>query len=196
MLLTDRLKDYRILLASKSPRRRELLKGCGLEFEIAEGRDAEESFPADMPLGEVAEYLSKVKSEAYADTLTEGDILITADTVVIAAEEILGKPKDREDAVRMLHLLSGSSHEVVTGVTLRTTSRERSFSCRSVVRFREMSDGEIEYYIDTCHPYDKAGAYGIQEWIGYVAISGIEGSFYNVMGLPVQMLWVELEKFV
>ena len=196
MLLTDRLKDYRILLASKSPRRREILKGCGLEFEIAEGRDAEENFPADMPLGEVAEYLSKIKSEAYADTLTEGDILITADTVVIAAEEILGKPKDREDAVRMLHLLSGSSHEVVTGVTLRTTSRERSFSCRSVVRFREMSDGEIEYYIDTCHPYDKAGAYGIQEWIGYVAISGIEGSFYNVMGLPVQMLWVELEKFV
>lgn len=196
MLLTDRLKDYRILLASKSPRRRELLKGCGLEFEIAEGRDAEESFPADMPLGEVAEYLSKIKSEAYADTLTEGDILITADTVVIAAEEILGKPKDREDAVRMLRLLSGSSHEVVTGVTLRTTSRERSFSCRSVVRFREMSEGEIEYYIDTYHPYDKAGAYGIQEWIGYVAISGIEGSFYNVMGLPVQMLWVELEKFV
>ena len=167
-----------------------------MEFEIAEGRDAEESFPADMPLGEVAEYLSKVKSEAYADMLTEGDILITADTVVIAAEEILGKPKDREDAVRMLRLLSGSSHEVVTGVTLRTTSRERSFSCRSVVRFREMSDGEIEYYIDTCHPYDKAGAYGIQEWIGYVAIRGIEGSFYNVMGLPVQMLWVELEKFV
>lgn len=196
MLLTDRLKNYRILLASKSPRRRELLKGCGLEFEIAEGRDAEESFPADMPLGEVAEYLSKVKSEAYADMLTEGDILITADTVVIAAEEILGKPKDREDAVRMLRLLSGSSHEVVTGVTLRTTSRKRSFSCRSVVRFREMSDGEIEYYIDTYHPYDKAGAYGIQEWIGYVAISGIEGSFYNVMGLPVQMLWVELEKFV
>lgn len=196
MLLTDRLKDYRILLASKSPRRRELLKGCGLEFEIAEGRDAEESFPANMPLGEVAEYLSKIKSEAYVDTLTEGDILITADTVVIAAEEILGKPKDREDAVRMLRLLSGSSHEVVTGVTLRTLDKERSFSCRSVVRFREMSDGEIEYYIDTYHPYDKAGAYGIQEWIGYVAISGIEGSFYNVMGLPVQMLWVELEKFV
>lgn len=196
MLLTDRLKDYRILLASKSPRRRELLKGCGLEFEIAEGRDAEESFPADMPLGEVAEYLSKIKSEAYADMLTEGDILITADTVVIAAGEILGKPKDREDAVRMLRLLSGSSHEVVTGVTLRTLDKERSFSCHSVVRFRGMSDGEIEYYIDTYHPYDKAGAYGIQEWIGYVAISGIEGSFYNVMGLPVQMLWVELEKFV
>jgi septum formation protein len=196
MLLIDRLKNHRILLASKSPRRRELLKGCGLEFEIAEGRDAEESFSADMPLGEVAEYLSKVKSDAYVDTLTEGDILITADTVVIASGEILGKPRDREDAVRMLRLLSGSSHEVVTGVTLRTLDKERSFSCRSVVRFREMTDVEIEYYIDTYRPYDKAGAYGIQEWIGYVAISGIEGSFYNVMGLPVQMLWVELEKFV
>ena len=196
MLLIDRLKNHRILLASKSPRRRELLKGCGLEFEIAEGRDAEESFSADMPLGEVAEYLSKVKSDAYVDTLRAGDILITADTVVIASGEILGKPRDREDAVRMLRLLSGSSHEVVTGVTLRTLDKERSFSCRSVVRFREMTDVEIEYYIDTYHPYDKAGAYGIQEWIGYVAISGIEGSFYNVMGLPVQMLWVELEKFV
>ena len=196
MLLIDRLKNHRILLASKSPRRRELLKGCGLEFEIAEGRDAEESFSADMPLGEVAEYLSKVKSEAYVDTLRAGDILITADTVVIASGEILGKPRDREDAVRMLRLLSGSSHEVVTGVTLRTLDKERSFSCRSVVRFREMTDVEIEYYIDTYRPYDKAGAYGIQEWIGYVAISGIEGSFYNVMGLPVQMLWVELEKFV
>ena len=172
------------------------MKGCGLEFEIAEGRDAEESFSADMPLGEVAEYLSKVKSDAYVDTLRAGDILITADTVVIASGEILGKPRDREDAVRMLRLLSGSSHEVVTGVTLRTLDKERSFSCRSVVRFREMTDVEIEYYIDTYHPYDKAGAYGIQEWIGYVAISGIEGSFYNVMGLPVQMLWVELEKFV
>lgn len=196
MLLVDRLKNHRLLLASKSPRRREILKGCGLEFEIAEGMEAEENFPADMPLGEVAEYLSKIKSDAYCDTLREGDILITADTVVIASGEILGKPCDREDAVRMLRLLSGASHEVVTGVTLRTTDRERSFSCHSVVRFREMSDEEIAYYIDTYHPYDKAGAYGIQEWIGYVAISGIEGSFYNVMGLPVQMLWVELEKFV
>lgn len=196
MLLQDRVKKYRILLASKSPRRRELLKGCGLDFEIAEGREAEESFPADMPLGEVAEYLSEVKSDAYFDTLDKGDLLITADTVVIAAGEILGKPCDREDAVRMLRLLSGTTHEVVTGVTLRTKERKRSFSCSSKVRFREVSDEEIAYYIDTYRPYDKAGAYGIQEWIGYVAISGIEGSFYNVMGLPVQMLWVELEKFV
>ena len=196
MLLKDRLKNYHLLLASKSPRRRELLAGCGLEFEIAEGRDAEEVFPADMPLGEVAEYLSKLKSDAYADTLSVGDILITADTVVIASGEILGKPCDREDAVRMLSTFSGATHEVVTGVTLRSTDKAQSFSCHSRVTFRDLTSEEIEYYIDTFRPYDKAGAYGIQEWIGYVAISGIEGSFYNVMGLPVQRLYVELEKFV
>lgn len=196
MLLKDKLKEKRLLLASKSPRRRELLAGCGLEFEIAEGRNAEEVYPADMPLGEVAEYLSKLKSDAYADTLRAGDILITADTVVIAAGEILGKPHDREDAVRMLSTLSGSTHEVVTGVTLRSTDKAQSFSCHSKVTFREIAREEIEHYIDSFRPYDKAGAYGIQEWIGYVAISGIEGSFYNVMGLPVQRLYVELEKFV
>lgn len=196
MILTDRLKNHRILLASKSPRRRELLAGCGIDFEIAEGRDAEETFPADMPLGEVAEYLSKVKSDVYADTLTVGDILITADTVVIASGEILGKPKDREDAARMLRLLSGAEHEVVTGVTLRSIDRCESFSSVSKVCFRALTEEEVYHYIDTFKPYDKAGAYGIQEWIGYVAISGIVGSFYNVMGLPVQRLWVELEKFV
>lgn len=196
MLLKDKLKEKRLLLASKSPRRRELLAGCGLEFEIAEGRNAEEVYPADMPLGEVAEYLSKLKSDAYADTLRAGDILITADTVVIAAGEILGKPHDREDAVRMLSTLSGSTHEVVTGVTLRSTDKAQSFSCHSKVTFREIAREEIEHYIDSFRPYDKAGAYGIQEWIGYVAISGIEGSFYNVMGLPVQRLYMELEKFV
>jgi septum formation protein len=196
MLLKDRLKDYRLLLASKSPRRRELLKGCGLTFEIAEGREAEECFPADMPLEEVAEYLSRLKSDAWADALSEGDVLITADTVVIAGGEILGKPKSREDAVRMLGLLSDAQHSVVTGVTLRSVDRSRSFSCESKVRFRALTREEIGYYVDTYKPYDKAGAYGIQEWIGYVAISGIEGSFYNVMGLPVQRLYVELERFI
>ncbi len=196
MLLIDKLKNHRILLASKSPRRRELLTGCGIAFEIANGRDAEECFPEEMPLGEVAEYLSRVKSDAYADTLTNGDILITADTVVIASGEILGKPKDREDAARMLRLLSGAEHEVITGVTLRSVEKRESFSSVSKVCFRELSEEEVYHYIDTFKPYDKAGAYGIQEWIGYVAISGIVGSFYNVMGLPVQRLWVELEKFV
>lgn len=196
MLLKDKLKGRRVLLASKSPRRRQLLEGVGIDFEIAEGRDAEEVFPDNMPLGEVAEYLSGLKSDAYFDTLGSGDVLITADTVVIAGGRILGKPADRQEAQAMLRLLSGAEHEVVTGVTLRSREQRRSFSCVSRVMFREISSEEIDYYIDHYAPYDKAGAYGIQEWIGYVAISGIEGSFYNVMGLPVQMLYVELEKFV
>jgi septum formation protein len=172
------------------------LTDCGIAFEVVDGREAEEMFSEDMHLGEVAEYLSTIKSNAYADMLSDGDVLITADTVVIASGEILGKPKDRADAVRMLSLLSGAEHSVITGVTLRSVGKMRSFSCESKVRFRELTREEIEYYIDTYEPYDKVGAYGIQEWIGYVAISGIEGSFYNVMGLPVQRLYVELENFV
>lgn len=196
MLLKDRLKEYKILLASHSPRRRQLLADCGIEFEVAEGRDAEECYPADMPLEEVAEYLSVLKSDAYVDILGARELLITADTVVIAGGEILGKPKDREDALRMLSLLSDAEHKVITGVTLRTQTQRRSFACESKVRFRALEREEMEYYIDTFRPYDKAGAYGIQEWIGYVAIQGIEGSFYNVMGLPVQRLYVELEDFL
>lgn len=196
MLLTERLKEYKVLLASKSPRRRQLLEGCGIEFEVAEGREAEENYPPELAAAEVPQYLAELKGEAWADVLGERELLITADTVVIAGGQILGKPATREDAVRMLRLLSGAEHEVVTGVSLRTRDRMRSFSCSSKVVFRVISDEEIEYYVDNFRPYDKAGAYGIQEWIGYVAISGIEGSFYNVMGLPVQRLWVELDKFV
>ena len=196
MLLKDKLHNYRILLASKSPRRRQLLEGCGIAFEIAEGREAEEVYPSTLPDEQVAEYLSGLKSDAYADVLAADDFLITADTVVIAGGEILGKPTDRADAVRMLRLLSGCEHKVITGVTLRTMTKKESFSCESRVRFRGLADEEIEHYIDTYRPYDKAGAYGIQEWIGYVAIEAIEGSFYNVMGLPVQALYVRLGEFL
>lgn len=196
MLLKNKLIGYRLLLASKSPRRRQLLHDCGLDFEVVDGREAEEIFPDDMVAEKVAEYLSGLKSEAWADTLTEGDVLITADTVVIAHGEILGKPADRDDAARMLRMLSGGAHKVVTGVTLRSTTKCTSFSCESKVYFRELTDEEISHYIDTYRPYDKAGAYGIQEWIGYVAIEGIEGSFYNVMGLPIQMLYVRLGEFL
>ena len=191
MLLKDKLHNYRILLASKSPRRRQLLEGCGIAFEIAEGREAEEVYPSNLPAEQVAEYLSGLKSDAYADVLAADDLLITADTVVIAAGEILGKPTDRADAVRMLRLLSGCEHKVITGVTLRTVAKKES-----KVRFRGLADEEIDHYIDTYRPYDKAGAYGIQEWIGYVAIEAIEGSFYNVMGLPVQALYVRLGEFL
>lgn len=197
MLLHDKLKTYRLLLASKSPRRRALLADCGLEFSVVDGREADEVYPADMPSAEVAEYLSRIKSEAYADMLSERDILITADTVVVAPDgEILGKPANRDEAVDMLQSLSGNSHTVITGVTLRSVDRVESFSATSKVQFRLLNAEEIEYYIDTYRPYDKAGAYGIQEWIGCVAIEGIEGSFYNVMGLPVQAMYVALDKFV
>lgn len=196
MLLKDKLQNYRVLLASKSPRRRQLLEGCGITFEIADGREAEEVYPSTLPTEKVAEYLSGLKSDAYADVLATNDLLITADTVVIAGGEILGKPADRADAVRMLRLLSGCEHKVITGVTLRTMAQKESFSCESRVRFRSLTDEEIEFYIDTYRPYDKAGAYGIQEWIGYVAIEAIEGSFYNVMGLPVQALYVRLGEFL
>ena len=196
MLLHDKLKPYRLILASQSPRRRQLLADAGIEFELAPRFECEESFPDTMPAAEVAEYLSKLKSEAYPEPLGANDILLTADTVVIACSQILGKPADREEAIAMITMLSGCEHEVVTGVTLRSAERMKSFSVVSKVYFRELSLEEIEYYVDTYRPYDKAGSYGIQEWIGYVGIEGIEGSFYNVMGLPVQRLYCELGEFI
>ncbi|MBE6173961.1 MAG: septum formation protein Maf [Rikenellaceae bacterium] len=196
MLLQDRLKNYRLILASASPRRRELLASCDIDFTLAEKFECEECYPADLEAERVAEYLSQLKSEAYPQALTEGDILLTADTVVIAGGEILGKPKDRADAERILQTLSGATHKVVTGVTLRTTTQRISFSAESLVTFRLLENEEIAYYIEKYHPMDKAGAYGIQEWIGYVGIERIEGSFYNVMGLPVQRLYVELQRLI
>ena len=149
-----------------------------------------------MPAAEVAEYLSSLKSEAYPEPLGANDILLTADTVVIACNRILGKPADRAEAIEMITMLSGRDHEVVTGVTLRLAECVKSFSVVSKVRFRALLQEEIEYYVDTYRPFDKAGSYGIQEWIGYVGIEGIEGSFYNVMGLPVQRLYSELNDFI
>ena len=196
MLLQDRLKKYRLILASASPRRRELLAACDIDFTLAEKFECDERYPADLEADKVAEYLSQLKSNAYPHPLVEGDILLTADTVVIAGSEILGKPKDKADAERMLKRLSGATHKVVTGVTLRTTAQSISFSAESLVTFRTLTEEEICYYIERYRPLDKAGAYGIQEWIGYVAIERIEGSFYNVMGLPVQRLYVELQRLL
>lgn len=196
MLLHDKLKQWRLVLASQSPRRRQLLQDAGIEFSLAPRFECEESYPESLPAAEVAEYLSRLKSEAYPEPLGERDVLLTADTVVVAKEQVLGKPADRSEAIEMIELLSGSEHEVVTGVTLRSAERVVSFSALSKVRFRVLSREEIEYYVDTYSPMDKAGAYGIQEWIGYVGIESIEGSFYNVMGLPVQRLYCELEKFI
>lgn len=196
MLLNDKLKPYRLLLASQSPRRRELMTGCGLPYELAPKYDCEEVYPADLPAEEVPLYLSQLKSRAYPEPLANGDILLTADTVVVLDGEVLGKPHGREEAVGMLRRLSGRRHTVVSGVTLRNAERMHTFEARTSVWFRTLSDEEIEYYIDTYRPFDKAGSYGIQEWIGYAAIERIEGSFYNVMGLPIQKVYVELDKFL
>ena len=193
--MLSNLKKYHIILASKSPRRQELLRGMGIEFSIMT-KETDESFPAEMPLDEVPKYLSLQKSLAFTDDELPSDyLLITSDTVVICEGEILGKPKDRKDAARMLRLLSGKTHHVVTGVTVRSAEKSESFAVRSNVTFAELNDEEIDYYIEHCKPYDKAGAYGIQEWIGYVGISGLEGSFYNVMGLPTRKLYQCLKTF-
>ena len=196
MLLHKKLEGYNLILASASPRRRQLLADCGLNFTLAEKFECDESFPADMPACEVAQYLSKIKSNAYPTELADGDIVLTADTVVIAEDKILGKPADKTEATAMLSMLSARKHIVTTGVTIRSKRLSHSFSVTSTVSFRALSNEEIDYYIETYKPYDKAGAYGIQEWIGYVAIEVIEGSFFNVMGLPVQRLYMELDAFI
>jgi septum formation protein len=195
MLLHDQLKSFRVILASHSPRRRELLRQAGIDYLLAEGYEVEECYPATLPADEVPQYLSELKSQAYPGALAPGDILITADTVVCLHGQIIGKPADRDDAVAILSRLSGNRHTVVTGVTLRSAQKRLSFSAYSDVFFRELTREEITYYIDTFHPFDKAGAYGIQEWIGSVGITRIEGSFYNVMGLPIQQLYQRLGEF-
>ena len=193
--MLSNLKKYQVILASKSPRRQELLRGMGVDFEILT-KEMPENYPADLPLDEVPKYLSLQKSLAFNDDeLPIGFLLITSDTVVICEGEILGKPKDREDAIRMLKLLSGKTHHVVTGVTVRSAEKTESFAVRSNVSFAQLDPEEIDYYIEHCKPFDKAGAYGIQEWIGYVGISGLEGSFYNVMGLPTRRLYQCLKGF-
>ena len=196
MLLQDRLKDYCLILASASPRRRELLAACDLEFTLAEKFECEECYPAELAADKVAEYLSQLKSNAYPHALGEKDILLTADTVVILGDKILGKPHSEEEAVEMISLLSGATHKVVTGVTLRTAKQTISFSAESLVSFRTLEAEEIRYYVEKYRPLDKAGAYGIQEWLGYIGIEGIEGSFYNVMGLPVQRLYATLKELI
>ena len=193
--MLSNLKKYHIILASKSPRRQELLRGMGVNFEILT-KETPEDYPADLSLDEVPKYLSLQKSLAFTDEELPNDyLLITSDTVVICEGEILGKPKDREDAARMLRLLSGKTHHVVTGVTVRSAEKTESFAVRSNVTFATLDEEEIDYYIEHCKPFDKAGAYGIQEWIGYVGISGLEGSFYNVMGLPTRKLYGVLKAF-
>ena len=188
-------KNYHIILASNSPRRRELLAGLGLEFEVRVLPDIEESYPGDLPVSQIAEYIAHEKAEAYRRLMAADDLIITADTIVVLGDEVLGKPKDAADAHRMLRELSGQTHQVITGVVLTTKERQEHFSVVSNVTFKELTDDEIDYYVETYKPMDKAGAYGIQEWIGYVGVTRLEGSYFNVMGLPVQRIYEALRRF-
>lgn len=182
--------QYKIILASNSPRRRELLGGLGIDFEVRVLKDIDESFPSNLPALEVAQYIAEKKAAAYNPS--DGELILTADTIVVVGEEILGKPHDAADARRMLRLLSGRTHQVVTGVCLSTADKHRSFSVVSDVEFKQLSEEEIDYYVDHYRPFDKAGAYGIQEWIGYIGVTSLRGSYFNVMGLPIQRIYEEL----
>lgn len=192
--MLDNLKDYKILLASASPRRRELMSGLDVEFGVRTLPDVDESFPADLKGGEIPLYISQKKADAYRCLMNADELIITADTIVWLDGKALGKPTDRDDARRMLHNMSGKTHSVFTGVTITTHDVQRSFVAQSDVRFARLTDEEVEYYIEKYAPMDKAGAYGAQEWIGYIGMENIDGSYFNVMGLPVQRLYGELKK--
>lgn len=187
--------DRHLVLGSNSPRRRELLAMLAADFTIAELKNIDESFPAGLPADEVPVFLSRLKADAYRNDLSDNDILITADTVVILDDSILGKPHDPSDARRILHMLSGNTHRVVTGVTLSDRTHTHSFASVTQVSFDTLDDNEIDSYIESCRPFDKAGAYGIQEWIGAIGINAINGCYYNVMGLPLHDLYHALKTF-
>lgn len=191
-IMFENIKNYRVVLASNSPRRRELLAGLGIDFEVRVLPDIAEGYPDGLSATQIAEYIAREKADAYRQQMGADELIITADTIVVCGGEVLGKPADAADARRMLHLLSGRTHQVVTGVCLMTTQRQRCFAVETDVTFKALSDEEISYYIDRYRPFDKAGAYGIQEWIGYIGVTGINGSYFNVMGLPVQRLYSEL----
>lgn len=196
MILNEKIKGFRVILASASPRRHALLNAMGIDFDFAPVH-AEEVYPQTLQAAEVPEYLSRLKADAFPmEKLEENDILITADTIVWKDGRCIEKPFDENDAVRILKNLSGEMHEVFTAITLKSLHKQHTFSVRSAVWFRELSDEEINYYIVTYQPFDKAGAYGVQEWIGYIGIERIEGSYFNVMGLPTQQLYIELSSFI
>jgi len=189
------LSEYRLILGSKSPRRHELLKGLDLNFEIRT-KDVDESFPDSLRASEIPEYLALKKAEAFRSELQENDVVVTSDTIVWLGDGVFNKPQSREDAVEMIATLSGRSHTVITGVCILSSKKKAVFHDETKVFFGELSRPEIEWYVDKYKPYDKAGAYGIQEWIGYMGIEKIEGSFYNVMGFPTRLFYVNLRKFL
>lgn len=187
-------EDWKITLASQSPRRRELLGGLGIEFSVEVAKDSDESYPGNLPHDAIPAFLARRKSESFQRQLSQNEILITADTLVFLDEKVMGKPASREDAFGMLRSLSGRKHHVITGVCLRTREKTISLTDTTEVTFDEMSDDEINYYLDNYKPFDKAGSYGIQDWIGLSSISSIKGSYFNVMGLPVHKVYNALKK--
>lgn len=187
------LSQYKIILASNSPRREELLSGLDIDYEVAVLPDVDESYPNEIKGEFIAQFVAEQKAKAYS--VTNNTMLITADTIVLLGEKVLGKPKDCEDAKSMLRELSGKTHIVATGVCITTKEKSQSFVVTSEVRFAKLDDSEINYYVDKYQPLDKAGAYGVQEWIGYIAVEYISGSYFNIMGLPIQRLYQELKIF-
>lgn len=189
-------KGKKIILGSNSPRRRELLAGLDIEFTVDTGNSFEETYDSLAPHEMIPEVLSKGKSEGFHRPLENDEILITSDTLVLCADKVMGKPHSREEAVGMLRMLSGREHKVITAVTVRDVNRTSTVSDTAIVHFKKLTDSEIDYYIDTFRPYDKAGAYGIQEWIGYIGIGKIEGSYFTIMGFPVHLVYQELINFI
>lgn len=193
--MLENLSHYRILLASNSPRRRELLSGLGLNYEVVSLPEIDESYPPTLQGVEIPTYIARQKAQAYREWMTPDTLLITADTIVWLDGKVYGKPADAQEARAMLKELSGKRHTVITGMALTTHDRQKAFAVESYVTFDNLDDAEIDYYIEHYKPFDKAGAYGIQEWIGYIGVTGLEGSYFNVMGLPVQRLYKELKQW-
>ena len=192
--MLDNLEKYKVILASGSPRRRELMAGLGVNYEVRILPDVDEYYPDTLQGEEIPLYIAKEKADAYIPMMQPDELIITADTIVWLDGKVLGKPRDREDALQMLRTMSGRTHKVFTGVCITTTDWQRSFTAQTEVRFATLSEDEIIYYVDNFKPMDKAGAYGVQEWIGFIGVENISGSYYNIMGLPVQKLYRELLK--
>lgn len=192
--MLDNLKKYKIILASNSPRRRELLSGLGVDYEVKIVPGIDEIYPESLNGEEIPVYIAQEKANAYRASLQPDELVITADTIVYVDGMVLGKPVDEADACRMLRMLSGRTHQVITGVCLTTVDFQKSFASVTEVTFDTLSDEEIGYYVEKYRPMDKAGSYGVQEWIGFVGVTGLKGSYYNVMGLPVQRLYKELKE--
>jgi septum formation protein len=194
-MIADQFKDYKIILASRSPRRQQLLLELGLKFDVVV-KEFEEVYPEGLNGEEIARYIAHAKAESFSNEISDNEIVIAADTIVWCNDQVLGKPVNHADAIRILKEISGNTHKVITGVSLLSRTKKLTFSESTKVTFEALTQEEINYYIDEYKPYDKAGAYGIQEWIGIIACSHIDGSYFNVVGLPVQRLYKELQNFI